>query len=242
MGLSEILRLKERYKLNLLIKSAIPNNLFTFLTAQTNNDLKEYHSHYIKDKNDWIHLEFPILWMAINKAEQSGMISTGKVLDLGAGNGSSSMIWAYKGYDTIGIELDGLLVNMARKNYDKFTTTFDKPQPKILHGNYFPKEHTKPIVADLKSDLVNETITYSHNKLHLNDNGSDVYTSNNISLKDFDIIYGYLWTSQMPDTIDMFKKHARNDALLIVFGPYIEDICKDMGLKEVEKAWNLYYK
>jgi hypothetical protein len=179
------------------------------------------------------------LWNYIGYEEHKNNIKPGmKVLEPGSGSGSSALIWSYKGYSVVGIEYLDELFEKSSENILKFKHLMKEPV-KFIHGSYYPKEN----IEDRNSGRCNEVLIIENNELnrcvkgfkiedHFHPECSiDVYKENGIKISDFDIIYAYMWHYQFPSVYDIFKKYARDDAVMMAIGPRYREIAKDMHMK-----------
>lgn len=178
------------------------------------------------------------LWAYIKHEEQLGNIRKGMtVLELGTGSGSSALTFSYMGYPIKGIELDKKLADYSREVLLAYSGLQNAPI-QIFGGSYYPKKFVNEMDKS-KNSLVRKI-----EREELGDWGKekikqryfpicdeDVYLKNNISIKDFDIIYAYLWAYQFPTVLNMFKQYARDDALFLAIGPHHINIADKLGLK-----------
>jgi hypothetical protein len=178
------------------------------------------------------------LWNYIKHEETLGNITKGmNVIELGTGSGSSSLIWSYMNYSITSIEIDSNLVKYAKELNDLFSNLQNAPL-KIIEGSYYPLEFVDYMNTN-KDSMVTEIecnkklkwgLDYVE-KTHFPICAKDIYEENNISLKNFDIIYAYAWPYQFPSLFDLYKKHARDDALFLAIGPDHIEIANKLGLK-----------
>ncbi len=186
----------------------------------------------------------------IRMGETQGIISKGSnVLDLGSGNGISSLIWANAEYTVIGIELHPELVGVAQDAVLQASNqSLISAVPEFYTGSYFPKKYievrdnNKSKAIDIENNFIKEC---SKNKFH---SGSyierfhpvcinDVYETNNIDIKEFDILYAYVWPIQSPSIIEMFSLYARKDAKLCLINCYdSKKACQIFNLKSYDNA------
>jgi SAM-dependent methyltransferase len=169
----------------------------------------------------------PQLWMwdKIQEAENKGIISPGqKVLELGSGNGSVLMLWAYKGYDVTGIEIQHTLAEYSKKALFRHKKLLANPKVRVIEGSYYPQEHIDYREANPTSDaiLLEEKILHERGFRRSEypylciDCWEDVYEKHNFSIRDFDIIYAYLYHPQVPSVAEIFRRYAKHDAKLFL--------------------------
>lgn len=122
-----------------------------------------------------------------------------KVLDLGCGDGSATVYFATKGYDTYGIDLNRELIRDAErmaKGYKNERMTF-------AHGNYLPPDiraRTPPAPHILLQD------------------SPDPYEFLGVQPNQFDIFFIFPWPGQMLSVFDFIRTHAKKGARLMTLG------------------------
>jgi SAM-dependent methyltransferase len=179
-----------------------------------------------KDESMFIGLQHIIKLGEDNKAISKGL----KVLDLGSGNGISSLIWANAGYEVTGIELHPELVDIAQDAVLQANTNYlINTIPKFYSGSYFPKKY-----IDMRNQNVSKAIfmenEFIENSFQNKDKSyvenfhpvcsTDVYETNDIDIKEFDIFYAYVWPVQSPSIVELFSLYARDDAKLCLINSY----------------------
>ena len=203
---------------------------------------------------DWIPINFKNESMStglqdiIRFGENNCVISKGsKVLDMGSGNGTSSLIWAKEGYTVTGIELHPELVDIALD-----ATSYASAQslinilPKFYSGSYFPKKY-----IDMRNENKSKAVIMEkkfteeglQSKFHFRSYSErfhpicfkDIYENNTIDIKEFDIFYAYVWPVQSPSIVEMFSLYAREDAKLCLINCYDpKNMCLTFNLNAYE--------
>jgi hypothetical protein len=178
------------------------------------------------------------LWAYILHEENNGKIhSDMNVLELGSGSGSGAMIWSYMGYPITGIEIDEKLAgySIIALHEEK---NLQKAPIRIIEGSYYPEKFIRymsksrnKLVTKIEYEELNHWEPDHLFDTHFPQCDEDVYKKNNISLKDFDIWYAYLWSYQFPSVLDMFRQYARDDALFLAIGPDRDKIAHTLGFK-----------
>jgi hypothetical protein len=178
------------------------------------------------------------LWKYITLEETRGYIAPGmKVLEVGSGNGASSLIWSYKGYPLIGVEIDKGLADESQRLLEKYKYLQNAPL-KILNGNYLTKD------SDMDIDSIVQGLIESNNMTEKEIIGkilhkapkTDIYERNGINLKDIDIVYGYLWECQLPQLYSMYKTHFRKDALMLIIAENYVEVAKKYDLHMIPRS------
>jgi hypothetical protein len=178
------------------------------------------------------------LWNYIRNEEHNRLMIPGqKVLELGSGSGCGLLTWSYKGYPVTGIELIADLEQKSRSLLAEYPELTKAPIT-ILQGSYYPKRYIldrnkglhKKVIQLEQQEVRNWSERYVKETFHPTC-GVDIYEKNGISIKDFDVIYAYLWQYQFPSVLDMFKKHARKDSVFLAIGPNHREIAQSLGLR-----------
>ncbi len=122
------------------------------------------------------------------------------MLDLGSGDGLTTLLFAQLGYDAHGIEINDALVGMARENAQATQT---KGTVKFAHGNYLP--------ADIRAKLQPQP------HLILTD-APDPYYALQKQPEDVDMFFIYPWSGQMDAVFEFFRTRAKPGATLLAIG------------------------
>ena len=191
----------------------------------------------------------------IDNGEKQGYMRKGQtVLDMGSGSSSSSILWAHRGYNVVGIELQPNLVHIAELAlYTCQDIIPEGLEVKIYQGSYFPESYHNKRLSGKSSAIAEE------NKVAGNGNPGDyylfppfkedAYKKNNINLNDIDVFYAYAWQMQAPSILEIFKDYARDDATLCMVGPTSQKYVKALGLipcwdddKRLPLYWERYVR
>jgi len=199
------------------------------------NDIDKYCDRH--DMRGWLPAGIS-LWNYIKHEERKGNIHSGQsVLEFGAGSYSSTLTWSFEGYPITGIEYLENLVDKSLKILPEYSQLQKDPM-KVIKGSYYPKEYVKERDAGMHTDIIalEREEMRGHGQGFIDEHFhpvcyKDVYQENNISMKDFDIFFAYMWHYQCPSVYDMFRKYARDDAVMLAIGPRHTEIAKKMGLK-----------
>ena len=231
------------------IHNEIPRHLQEILWQMNSDAAKLKSDGYVSE--GWI----PQLWIwdSIQNAENKGIISPGqKVLELGSGDGSVLMVWTYKGYDVTGIEIQPALARYSIEALSKHKKLLANPRARIIEGSYYPQEYLEYREANPMSDsIVLEERLLSERRYTPSDCPylmirccEDVYEKHNFSLRDFDIFYAYLYSSQIPSVADIFKRYAKYDAklFLVTDDSEAQEIAPQLGLKQHPESHQFFTK
>ena len=122
------------------------------------------------------------------------------VLDLGSGDGLTTLLFAHLGYDAHGIEINDSLVGRSRENAHATQT---KGTIKFANGNYLP--------ADIREKL------QPRPHVILTD-APDPYYALGKQPEDFDLFFIFPWPGQMDSVFKFFRTRAKTGAKLLALG------------------------
>ena len=134
------------------------------------------------------------------RAVEEADLAPGRLFcEWGSGFGVVTCLAAMLGFDAFGIEVEGELVEEARRLADDFEVSAE-----FVHGSFIP-----PGEEVLDEDLdgfswMTTTADGAHDELGL---GPD----------DFDLIFAYPWPDEQRVVADLFERHARAGALLLTY-------------------------
>ena len=155
---------------------------------------------------------------------------------MGSGSGSSSLLWAYQGYNVIGIEISQKLARSSKEAVRKCQNLMkDGLEVRIFNGSYYPKsyiekrEKRKSIAEKIEKEY------FGHSRNHKSEIffpvcKEDVYKKNKIEMKSIDVFYAYIWGVQGPSIMEVFKDYARDDTILCIIGRIDEEHIRKIGL------------
>jgi hypothetical protein len=249
--------LSSRYKLKLFKLYAYPENMPEIIEPicipeDLSDAIIKINGRFDKDEVvEWVPIR-DYLWNNIMNEERLGNIYPGQnVLELGSGSGDSLLTWSYTGYPVTGIELSERLFNGSLEAIAQNPSLVKAPI-KVFHGSYYTKTYLEDRKrGSLVQNIEKEYIDYlrAHGKSnvqHLKQRfrpvcESDVYDANGIDMKKADIWYAYQWTYQAVSTIDMFRKFARDDAVMLMISKWSDDIALRLGMY-IQKGSNIIRK
>lgn len=120
-------------------------------------------------------------------------------LELGSAAGVVTIIADLLGYESFGIEIEPWLVDRSTELAEEVGSgaTF-------AEGSFVPPEHQDE-VALLSSDF------------HTPTTGAPAYDELGFELADFDLIYAYPWPGEEDWLLDLLRRYARPDAILLTY-------------------------
>jgi hypothetical protein len=134
------------------------------------------------------------------RAVEEAELAPGRLFcEWGSGFGVVTGIAAMLGFDAFGIEVEGELVEEARRLADDFELPVE-----FVHGSFIPPGD-EVLVEDLDGfSWLTTTPDGAHDELGL---GPD----------DFDLIFAYPWPDEQRALGDLFERHGRPGALLLTY-------------------------
>ena len=144
--------------------------------------------------SDYAHV-YRVLW-GVEEAD----LAPGRLFcEWGSGFGVVTCLAAMLGFDAFGIEVEGELVEEARRLADDFELSVE-----FVHGSFIPPGD-EVLAEDLDGfSWLTTTADGAHDELGL---GPD----------DFDLIFAYPWPDEQRVISDLFERHARVGALLLTY-------------------------
>jgi hypothetical protein len=157
------------------------------------------------------------------------------VLICGSGIGIDAITLAYHGYKAIAIELDKTLYDESIKFLDRYKTVL-KTTPKIINGNYYPKEYASerlrnPAILKMERIEMNKYSKQDANQKFYPVSDEDVYTKHAIDMRKIDVVFANNYFNHMPSIFDMFIRYTRDDAMFLSVEKEFKAIANEMGLK-----------
>ena len=143
----------------------------------------------------WVPMDLYSLSMRISEMETLGVIKPGmKVLDLGAGCATSTLIFAFRGYKAVGIEMNEPLAEVGAK---AISEAVDKGlvkkelAPDLFVGSYYPRDYVLKRSSGETLALSCEHVTRSSHYHPIAE--FDAYERFGIDIKSFDFFYIWAW-------------------------------------------------
>lgn len=137
----------------------------------------------------------------------------GVSLDFGCGNGGWALLAAAAGYSSYGIDINPLVIEHAKKNYQKA----------VLQGLIDPKVICKFSCGDMIPDHHKESYTKYVNEVLENKESMPItssvknpYHELEISFNDIDIIYCWAWPTQSRFLYNLLAQEAKKDTIFVL--------------------------
>lgn len=122
-----------------------------------------------------------------------------RFLEWGSGTGVITIMADLLGFEAYGIEIDGSLVDVARRLAKKHGSAARFAAASFLPAGY---EYRDP-------DGGHRTGTLG--------SGPSGYLALGHPLEDFDLVFGYPWHGEEPVMRDVFRRYGREDARLLIY-------------------------
>ncbi|MHC5063529.1 MAG: methyltransferase domain-containing protein [Planctomycetota bacterium] len=122
-----------------------------------------------------------------------------RFLEWGSGVGTISIMADLLGYDAVGIEIDSRLIERAEDLAREFHS-----EVVFVQGSFVPEEFQ-------------EEPDFQSAEFIASGDGSSAYAQLGDKLSDFDLIYAFPWPGEEQLHIDIMRRHARADALLLLY-------------------------
>ena len=124
-----------------------------------------------------------------------------RFLEWGSATGVVTIMADMLGYEAYGIELDGPLVEVARRLAQRHGSA-----AQFEAGSFVPAGYRwKPAHGDDRPGTIGD--------------GSSAYPALNHPLEDFDVVYAYPWTGEEPMMQNLMRTYGQRGAGLLLNGP-----------------------
>lgn len=120
-------------------------------------------------------------------------------LELGSATGAVTLLASRLGYEACGIEIEPWLLERSQELAERFA-----PEATLVEGTFVPEAFRDEVEL-----LSAERLTPAE--------GACGYDALGLELDDFDLIYAYPWPGEEEWLLEMVRRHARPDALLLTY-------------------------
>jgi SAM-dependent methyltransferase len=177
---------------------AIPADVAALL-ADAQIQLQQYDAKFQASIPAFVPSDFEQVYRALAWIDEAQLAAGHRFLEWGSGIGIVACLAAELGYDSIGIEIELPLVEIAESLAADHGIDVE-----FACGSYVPSG-AEPFV-----DTVGE-VTW------LRTDGPDGYADLDLEPEDFDLIYAYPWPGEEQVIFDLFESCASVGALLLTF-------------------------
>jgi hypothetical protein len=140
--------------------------------------------------------DFAATYSSLRALQESGCLSGGWFCEWGSGFGVTSCLAAMLGFDALGIEIEGVLVDAARR----LATDFDV-EVEFVEGSFIPAGGGA-FVDGIDCGWLTCVAGGGHETLGLDP-------------EDFDVVFAYPWPDEECLTAALFERYAREGAVLV---------------------------
>lgn len=148
---------------------------------------------------DFVTCDFHLLDQALDWIIRNNLMTGNRFCELGCGFGVATMLAALHGMESVGIEIESVLVDQSRVLADELNIA-----AKFFRGNFVPRDAMTTVASDF--DLGNVPA-----------DDRDVYQEIGLAMNDFDIFFAYPWPHQQRMFEAMFAACAADGALLLTY-------------------------
>lgn len=149
----------------------------------------------------YVPADFPLLYQTLGWVIESQPLTGNRFLEWGCGFAVVSALASTFGMDTVGIEAEPALLAQAKQLIADWAAEVE-----LVGGDFLPTGADSLADDPLLPSLCHQA--------------ENAYSSIQLDLDDFDLVYGYPWPGEEQFHQDVFERHARLGALLLQFcGP-----------------------
>jgi hypothetical protein len=178
------------------------------LIAEANGLIEQHWDRWAKNPiEQFVACDFEYVARALVSIRDQGLTDGNLFCEWGSGFGVVAGIASLLGWEAIGIEAEGFLVDQARR-----LMSSRKIDVEFWQGNFLPDGALR--WADTNADHA----SLFHRFL-------PAYNDHDLEIEDFAFIFAYPWPGEHHFLQEVFRRTAREGALLLTFkGPYEVDL------------------
>jgi hypothetical protein len=144
------------------------------------------------------HAFIPAEYEQVCEALVAHFVPGRRFLEWGSGSGVITILAGIIGYDAVGIELDGALVETARGLARRFGSS-----ARFVHGSFLPSGFRWHAAHGVRNP-------------EQTGDGRSGYIELGAALDDFDVVYGYPWKGEEAMMRALMREYGRRDAVLLL--------------------------
>lgn len=193
-------------------ESAIPEEIQELLIKADAILQSYWDSWHRRPIEQYVACDFRDVWRAMHSVKSLGLPLGNLFCEWGCGFGIVTALAGKLGWDAVGIEAEGFLVDQAKR----FLADEQIPA-EIWHGNFLPGGAER-----LAKRQANHASLFHQIP--------SVYASQALNVDDFATIFAYPWPGEDYFLKDVFRHYAADQAILVMFlGPYEIEIYRKVS-------------
>ena len=176
----------------------LPDDVFA-LVADANRRVQQFDEDFPASIPAFVPSDYELVYRALASVQELRLATGRRFLEWGSGVGVVSCLAAQIGFDAVGIEIEAVLVEIARRLAADHG--FDV---QFACGSYVP-DGAEPLV-----DIIGE-VTW------LRTDRPDCYAEIELDTEDFDVVYAFPWPGEEQVIFDLFTHSAAVGTLLVSY-------------------------
>ena len=149
---------------------------------------------------NFVNCDFHLADQALTWIEQNHLLTGNRFCELGSGFGVVTMLAAIRGMESIGIEIEPVLVSQAADLAADLNV-----DAKFFAGSFIPRDATG--LSNVASEVKN-----------VDTEPGDVYQEIGLAMADFDLFFAFPWPGEHTFFEAVFQACAPSNALLLTYG------------------------
>ena len=173
------------------------------LLEDADDRIERFHfEHRDSPLAGFVPCDFTAAYHGIASIAEAGLAPGGRFVEWGSGFGVVTCIASLFGFDAVGIEIEGELVEEAEALAEDHAFEVE-----FVRGTYVPEGGDE--VLDAHASELDREVTW------LRCDGQDAYELLGLDADDFDVVFAYPWPGEEEVVFDLFAEYASVGALLL---------------------------
>ena len=148
---------------------------------------------------DFVPCDFHLLDQSLDWIERNQLMAGNRFCELGSGFGVATMLAANRGMESVGIEIEPVLVQRSRDFANELVVA-----ARFFCGSFLPRDAAS--LLERFPDFEN-----------IETDEGDVYREIGLAMNDFDLIFAYPWPRDWAFFEALFDAYAASGALLLTY-------------------------
>lgn len=148
---------------------------------------------------NFVTCDFHLVDQALSWIEQNHLPAGNRFCELGSGFGVVAMLAAVRGMESVGIEIEPVLVEQSSDLADDLDVA-----AKFFRGSFVPRDAV-------------ELLEFDREIKHVETYGDDVYDEIGLAMDDFDLFFAFPWPGEHVFFEAVFDAYAADGALLLTY-------------------------